>query len=58
MSPNRNRRRALLLLALLPLVMCGCTLQNFFGWAADSTYSSPVERQEVTDSMNEHWGKE
>lgn len=57
MSAIRNRRLAQLLLALLALTTTGCTLRNFFGWVADSTYSSPVERQEVRDSMDEHWGK-
>jgi hypothetical protein len=58
MRSNLGQRRILLLLALLVLTTSGCTLRNFFGWVADSTYSSPVERQEVEDSMNEHWGKE
>jgi hypothetical protein len=58
MRLNLGQRRLLLLLALLVLATSGCTLRNFFGWAADSTYSSPVERQEVRDSMDEHWGKE
>ena len=58
MRSNLGRRHLLLLLALLAPAMSGCTLRNFFGWVADSTYSSPVERQEVRDSMDEHWGKE
>jgi hypothetical protein len=58
MRSNLGRHRLLLLLALLALAMSGCTLRTFFGWAANSTYNSPVEREEVEESMNEHWGKE
>jgi hypothetical protein len=55
MRSNPAHRFLLLLLALAPFSLTGSTLRNFFGWAADSTYDSPVERQEVKDRMNEHW---
>jgi hypothetical protein len=55
MRANTVRRRVVLFVALMTCSLSGCTLRNFFGWAADSTYNSPVERQEVKDRMNEHW---
>lgn len=55
---NTIRRGILLLLTLVMFSLSGCTLRQLCGWATAATYDSPVERQEVDDRMDQHWGKE
>lgn len=56
MAKGRGFRR-LLVFSLIVALSGGCSLWPLGDGSAESVYASPVERMQMTDSMDAHWGK-